>query len=103
MAAAKQLILDIIARDKTKQGLASATKNVSGMGKAARAVGSGIAAIGLAAFAKESIDTFQSARKKRLRSTVPLVAASRRHRGCVSRRNKPARILATSTKAMGLS
>ena len=102
MAAAKQLILDIIARDKTKQGLASATKNVSGMGKAARAVGSGIAAIGLAAFAKESIDTFQSATKETLalnRAVGGSVEASSRLRFAAKQTGQD---LGNFTKAMGL-
>lgn len=62
----KQLILDIIARDKTKQGFTSATKGASGLRKGLAGVASGIGAIGLTAFAKDSVSTFQSATKETL-------------------------------------
>ncbi len=62
----KQLVLDIIARDKTKAGFSSATKGAGGLRKAVGGIASGIGAIGLTAFAKDSVSTFQSATKESL-------------------------------------
>jgi len=99
---AKQLILDIIARDKTKQGLTSATRNVGGMGKAVRGVGTGLAAIGLAAFAKESVTTFQNVTKETLglnRATGGTVEATSRLRFAATQSGQD---IGNFTKAMGL-
>lgn len=102
MAGAKQLILDIIAKDKTKQGLASATKNVSGMSKAVRGVASGVAAIGLAKFAKDSVDTFQNATRETLalnRATGGTVEATSRLRFAAKQSGQD---IGQFTKSMGL-
>ncbi len=102
MAGAKQLILDIIAKDKTKQGLTSASKNVSGMSKAVRGVATGIAAIGLAKFAKDSVDTFQNATKETLalnRATGGTVEATSRLRFAAKQSGQD---IGQFTKSMGL-
>ena len=62
----KQLVLDIIARDKTKAGFNSATKGAGGLRKAVGGIAAGIGAIGLTAFAKDSVNTFQQVTKESL-------------------------------------
>ena len=64
--ASKQLVLDIIARDKTKAGFNSAAKGAGGLRKAVGGIATGIAAIGLTAFAKDSVNTFQTVTKESL-------------------------------------
>jgi len=64
--ASKQLVLDIIARDKTKAGFNSASKHAGGLRKAVGGIATGIAAIGLTAFAKDSVNTFQKVTKESL-------------------------------------
>ena len=62
----KQLVLDIIAKDKTKPGFNSAAKGAGGLRKAVGGIASGIGAIGLTAFAKDSVNTFQTVTKETL-------------------------------------
>lgn len=98
----KQLIFDVIAKDRTKQGLTSATKNVSGMGKAVRGIATGVAAIGLAKFAKDSVDTFQNATRETLalnRATGGTVEATSRLRFAAKQSGQD---MGAFTKSMGL-
>lgn len=62
----RQLVLDILARDKTKAGLSSATKNAKGLSTAMKGIGIAAAAAGVIAFGRDSVKTFQSATKETL-------------------------------------
>jgi hypothetical protein len=100
--ASKQLVLDIIARDKTKAGFTSAAKGAGGLRKAVGGIASGIGAIGLTAFAKDSVSTFQSVTKESLalnRAVGGTVEQSSRLRFAAKMSGQE---MDTFTKGMGL-